>query len=72
MAQALLLAAFAVWALLAGLLSPAYGRLYRHTHAAAFDERGRVHITPPPAEAPAPGEASHPAAGAPPAGDGRA
>jgi hypothetical protein len=50
-AQALLLAAFAVWALLAGLVAPLYGRLYAHTHAAAFDERGRVPITPPPGEA---------------------
>lgn len=50
-AQAVLLAAFAVWAALAGLLSPLYGRLYAHTHAAAFDERGRVPITPPPGEA---------------------
>jgi hypothetical protein len=50
-AQALLLAAFVVWAVLAGLLSPLYGRLYAHTHAADFDERGRVPITPPPGEA---------------------
>ena len=55
-AQALLLAAFAVWALLAGLVSPLYGRLYRHTHAAAFDERGRVPITPPSEEASLPPE----------------
>ena len=27
-----------------------YGRLYAHTHAAAFDERDRVPITPPPGE----------------------
>jgi hypothetical protein len=54
-AQAVLLAAFAVWAVLAGLLSPLYGRLYAHTHAAAFDERGRVPITPPPGEAERPG-----------------
>jgi hypothetical protein len=53
--QALLLAAFVVWALLAGLFSPAYGRLYARTHAAAFDERGRVPITPPPGEAPSHG-----------------
>jgi hypothetical protein len=79
--QALLLAAFAVWALLAGLLSPAYGRLYVRTHAAEFDERARVSITPPPEEARPPEEASHPFAGAPsspagapdpPAGGGRA
>ena len=50
-AQVALLAAFVVWAVLAGLLSPLYGRLYAHTHAAAFDERGRVPITPPPGEA---------------------
>jgi hypothetical protein len=47
-AQALLLASFAAWALAAGLLAPLYRRLYRHTHAAAFDERGSVPITPPP------------------------
>jgi len=47
-AQAILLAAFAAWALAAGLLAPLYRRLYAHTHAAAFDERGRVPITPPP------------------------
>jgi hypothetical protein len=46
--QALLIAAFAVWALLGGLASSLYARLYRHTHAAAFDERDRVPITPPP------------------------
>jgi hypothetical protein len=49
-AQAVLLAAFVVWAVLAGLLSPLYGRLYAHTHAASFDERDRVSITPPPPE----------------------
>jgi len=47
-AQALLLVVFAAWALLNGLVSPLYARLYRSTHAAAFDERGRVPITPPP------------------------
>jgi hypothetical protein len=50
-AQGLLLAAFAVWALLSGLGSPIYARLYRHTHAPGFDERARVRITPPPGEA---------------------
>jgi hypothetical protein len=59
-AQALLLAAFAVWALLAGLLAPSYGRLYARTHAADFDERGRVPITPPPGEASPPGETPPP------------
>jgi len=58
-AQAILLAAFAAWALAAGLLSPLYRRLYAHTHAAAFDERGRVPITPPPGMArPEPGAES--------------
>jgi hypothetical protein len=47
-AQALLLAAFALWALVAGLAAPLYGRLYARTHAPAFDERGLVPITPPP------------------------
>ncbi len=51
-AQALLLAAFAALAVAAGLLSPLYRRLYARTHAAAFDERGRVPIMPPPGEAP--------------------
>ena len=51
-AQALLLVVFAAWALLSGLVSPLYGRLYRFTHASAFDERDRVRITPPPREAP--------------------
>ena len=51
-AQALLLVAFAAWALLIGLASPLYGRLYRATHAPEFDERGRVRISPPPGEAP--------------------
>jgi hypothetical protein len=51
-AQALLLAVFAAWAVLNGLASPLYGRLYRHTHAAEFDERGRVPISPPPGVAP--------------------
>jgi len=50
--QALLLVGFAAWAVLAGLLSPLYGRLYRHTHAPSFDERDRVPIAPPPGEAP--------------------
>ena len=50
-AQALLLAAFALWALVAHLFAPLYGRLYARTHAAAFDERGRVPMTPPPGEA---------------------
>ena len=60
-AQALLLVAFAAWALAAGLLSPLYRRIYERTHAADFDERGRVPITPPPgsgapaAPSPAPG-----------------
>ena len=63
-AQALLLAVFAAWAVLNGLASPLYGRLYRHTHAAEFDERGRVPITSPPGQAP-------PAAAAPPATDAR-
>ncbi len=54
-AQALLLAAFAVWAVLAGVLSPLYGRLYAHTHAEAFDERARVRIAPPPGETPSAG-----------------
>ena len=53
-AQAILLAAFAAWALAAGLLAPLYRRLYAHTHAAAFDERGRVRITPPPGMADSP------------------
>jgi len=48
--QALLLAAFAVWALVVGLLSPLYARLHGHTHAAAFDERDHVPITPPPGD----------------------
>jgi hypothetical protein len=47
-AQALLLVVFAGWALLNGLVSPLYARLYRSTHSAAFDERHRVPITPPP------------------------
>jgi hypothetical protein len=51
-AQVLLLAAFAALAVAAGLLSPLYRRLYARTHAAAFDERGRVPIMPPPGEAP--------------------
>jgi hypothetical protein len=50
-AQAVLLAAFVVLAIAAGLVAPAYGRLYARTHTAAFDERGRVPITPPPGEA---------------------
>lgn len=49
-AQALLLAVFAGWALVTGLVSPVYGRLHRHTHATAFDERGLVPIAPPPGE----------------------
>jgi len=49
-AQAILLVTFAAWAVAAGLLAPLYRRLYEHTHAAAFDERGRVPITPPPSE----------------------
>jgi hypothetical protein len=56
-AQALLLAVFAAWAVLNGLASPLYGRLYRHTHSAEFDERGRVPISPPPGEAPPPAAA---------------
>ena len=68
-AQALLLAAFVVWALLAGLLAPAYGRLYARTHAPGFDERGRVPITPPPGETSQLGETSPPdAAGQSPPG----
>lgn len=55
-AQALLLVVFVLWAVLIGLLSPLYGRLYRHTHAPGFDERDRVPITPPPGEAPPPPE----------------
>lgn len=60
-AQALLLVVFAAWALLAGLASPLYARLYRCTHAPAFDQRDRVRIIPPPGEAsrdggPRPGE----------------
>ena len=47
-AQALLLAAFVAWAVLTGLVSPLYMRFHRRTHAPAFDERGRVAITPPP------------------------
>ena len=72
-AQALLLAVFAAWAVLNGLASPLYGRLYRHTHAAAFDERARVPITPPPREAPPSGEAPPPGHAPPPGGgsDGR-
>jgi hypothetical protein len=50
--QVLLLAAFVALAAGAGLLSPLYRRLYVHTHAATFDERDRVLITPPPGEAP--------------------
>jgi hypothetical protein len=49
-AQALLLVAFVAWAVAAGLLAPAYRRLYEHTHSAAFDERHRTPITPPPNE----------------------
>jgi hypothetical protein len=49
--QAILLAIFAGWAVLTGLISPLYGRLYRHTHAPGFDERHRVPVTPPPDEA---------------------
>jgi hypothetical protein len=59
-AQALLLAVFAAWAVLSGLASPLYGRLYRRTHAPAFDERDRVPITPPPGDAAPP---VHPDAG---------
>jgi hypothetical protein len=59
-AQALLLAVFAAWAVLNGLASPLYGRIYRHTHTAEFDERGRVPISPPPEEAP-PAAAEQPA-----------
>ena len=50
-AQAMLLVAFVAWAVGAALAAPLYRRLYAHTHAAAFDERGRVAITPPPDEA---------------------
>ena len=39
---------FAGWALLNALVSPLYARFYRYTHSAAFDERHRVAITPPP------------------------
>jgi hypothetical protein len=56
-AQALLLAVFVVWAALVGLASPAYMRLYRRTHAAEFDERSRVPITPPPGDVDGPGGA---------------
>lgn len=57
-AQALLLVVFAGWALLNGLASPLYARLYARTHAASFDERDHVPITPPPGEAFGPGGAS--------------
>ncbi len=50
-AQAILLAVFAACALAAGLLAPQYRRLYEYTHAAGFDQRDRVPITPPPDEA---------------------
>jgi hypothetical protein len=53
-AQALLLVVFVAWAFLIGLLSPQYGRLYRRTHAPAFDERDQVPITPPPGGTAAP------------------
>jgi hypothetical protein len=49
-AQALLLAAFSALAVAAGLLAPLYRRLHAHTHAAAYDERDRVPITPPPVD----------------------
>ena len=51
-AQVLLLAAFVVWAVLVGIVSPLYMTFHRRTHAPAFDERGRVGITPPPGDAP--------------------
>jgi len=54
-AQALLLVVFAGWALLNGLASSLYARLHTRTHAAAFDERDRVPISPPPGEAPGSG-----------------
>jgi hypothetical protein len=53
-AQALLVAVFVVWAALLALVSPLYMSFHRRTHAPAFDERGRVPITPPPGEAPPP------------------
>jgi hypothetical protein len=52
LAQALLLGVFVAWALLSGLAAPLYARLYRSTHAPAFDERDRVRISPPPGEPP--------------------
>ena len=55
-AQALLLACFAAWAVIVGLVAPLYMRLHRYTHAASFDERHRVAITPPPQEAAPPAE----------------
>ena len=51
-AQAVLLAGFAALAVAAGVCAPLYRRAHEHTHAAAFDERGRVQITPPPGSAP--------------------
>ena len=68
-AQAALLGVFVAWTLLVGLGAPLYARLYRHTHAAAFDERGRVPITPPPGDAAPRVEAASPRGdAAPPSG----
>jgi hypothetical protein len=55
--QVLLLVAFVAWAVVVGLASPLYARVYRHTHAAGFDERGSVAITPPPGASPRSAEA---------------
>jgi hypothetical protein len=52
-AQALLLAVFVAQALVVAFAAPLYARLYRHTQAAAFDERDSVPITPPPGDEPA-------------------
>jgi multisubunit Na+/H+ antiporter MnhC subunit len=46
--QAVLLAVFFGWAVLNVVASPLLMRLHRHTHAASFDERGRVPIAAPP------------------------
>jgi hypothetical protein len=51
-AQAILLAVFVAWAVLNVLAAPLSTRLHRATHAAEFDERPRVPITPPPGDAP--------------------
>jgi hypothetical protein len=67
-AQAVLLVTFVAWGVLNVLVSPLLVRLHRHTHAASFDERGRVPITPPPGEDAAPGEAASWGGTAPPGG----